>query len=273
MCLDGTESNNLIHKIEAEMPDLQNILIRWRCAKFWSTIDIVQMFWSSQTHPSDADLQHGVWRFKPDEELMLYQFCRMVMGLTNSPGLARLALIELSKKFANEFPKTIQVLEQDTYMDNSNVLGETEDEVITKSKEVIDCLDRGSFRLGKILPDSKAIMNKMPEECLDPSLKDALERKESVIQGVIGERITFQHPNNEDAILTDGKQLGVHFSINLEKEESSMTYDHWHQGDGTEKLTKREAARSYAKAWNPLHELGPITNPKKACLSKIWKLQ
>ena len=34
MCLDGTESNKLLYKFESEMPDLMDILIRWRCSKF-----------------------------------------------------------------------------------------------------------------------------------------------------------------------------------------------------------------------------------------------
>ena len=30
MCLDGTESNKLLYKIEADMPGLQDILISWK---------------------------------------------------------------------------------------------------------------------------------------------------------------------------------------------------------------------------------------------------
>ena len=30
MCLDGTQSNKLLYKFESEMPDLMDILLRWR---------------------------------------------------------------------------------------------------------------------------------------------------------------------------------------------------------------------------------------------------
>ena len=114
LCLDGTESNKLIHKIEAAMPLLHDILIRWRCAKYWATVDVVKMFWSIQTHDSDARLQHCVWRENPEAKLLLYIFSRMVMGLTNSPGLARLVLVELAKQYEDHFSNAKTVLEKDT---------------------------------------------------------------------------------------------------------------------------------------------------------------
>ena len=49
MWLDGTEHNRLIYKIQSDMPELQDLLMRWKVAKVWCTIDIVKMFWSIQT--------------------------------------------------------------------------------------------------------------------------------------------------------------------------------------------------------------------------------
>ena len=99
MCLDGTESNKLLYKIEADMPDLQDILISWKTAKEWCTVDIVKMFWTIETSPNDAKLQHCLWRDSKEEELLLYLFKRVVMGLSDSPGIASLVLIELANRF------------------------------------------------------------------------------------------------------------------------------------------------------------------------------
>ena len=71
MCLVGTESNKLIHKINTAMPELRDILMRWKSSSQWCTIDIVKMFWSIQTHKDDAKLQHCVWRDHKDEKLIL----------------------------------------------------------------------------------------------------------------------------------------------------------------------------------------------------------
>ena len=61
--------------------------------------------------------------------------------------------------------------------------------------------------------------------------------------------------------------------MDLDKEESNLTYDHWWESHDPSVLTKKMVARSYARAWNPLQEMGPIINPGKVCLSKIWSLQ
>ena len=39
--------------------------------------------------------------------------------------------------------------------------------------------------------------------------------------------VPFKHPTIEDAVVKDAKQLGVHFEMDLDKEESNLTYDHW----------------------------------------------
>ena len=69
------------------------------------------------------------------------------------------------------------------------------------------------------------------------------------------------------------KQLGIHIALDLKEEETYLTYNHWYNPTENEKLTKRIVARTFATAWNPLQEMGPLTNPGKMCLSKIWKLQ
>ena len=83
----------------------------------------------------------------------------------------------------------------------------------------------------------------------------------------------YQHPRIEDLIIEDTKQLGVNFEINLDKQESNLTYAHWANQLEENIFSKRSVAKSYASAWNPLHEMGPLTNSDKVCLSKIWKLQ
>ena len=104
MCLDGTQANKLIYKILSEMPEIMDILMRWKISNYWFTVDIRQMFWSVMTHPRDAELQHCVWRENPKAPLKLYLCTRMVMGLNNSPGLARLTLLKNAEDNQEEYP-------------------------------------------------------------------------------------------------------------------------------------------------------------------------
>ena len=93
---------------------------------------------------------------------------------------------------------------------------------------------------------------------------------------MLGVPVEYNHPNINDVVVENTKQLGIHISLDLKEETCYLTYDHWYNPNETIKkgvLTKRMVARSFATAWNPLQEMGPLTNPGKVCLSKIWKLQ
>ena len=139
--------------------------------------------------------------------------------------------------------------------------------------QAVDCLKKGSFQSGKILSDSKWVLNSLPEDTLHPAILNAVQNKEDFVTGVLGNPVLFNHPTIEDAVVKDAKQLGVHFEIDLGKEDSYLTYTHWHESHNDDTLTKRIVARGFAKAWNPLHEMGPLINPGKVCLFKIWSLQ
>ena len=71
-------------------------------------------------------------------------------------------------------------------------------------------------------------------------------------------------------------ELGIHISLDLKGETCYLTYNNWYNPNETIKkgvLTKRMVARSFATAWKAIQETGPLTNPRKLYLSKIWKLQ
>ena len=92
----------------------------------------------------------------------------MVIGLSNSPGLARLVLLHNAKENAETHPDVYKVIHDNTYMDDSVVFGNTEDEVSRIATQVVDCLRKGSFKSGKILSDSKAALNALPKDANHP---------------------------------------------------------------------------------------------------------
>ena len=276
MCLDGTAANKLIYKIKSDMPEIMDILMRWKTSNFWCTVDIRKMFWSILTHQEDAELQYCVWRTSPKAPLNLYLFRRMVMGLNNSPGLARLTLLKNAADNKAKYPSVQEIIRKDTYMDDSVINGATVKDVINKTTETIACLKQGSFEAGKILTDNQKIIEALPKESLHPSIIEAIENKSDTCNHVLGVPIEYGHPNMNDVVIENTKQLGIHISLDLKEETCYLTYNHWHNPKDTTKkevLTKRMVARCFATAWNPLQEMGPLTNPGKVCLSKIWKLQ
>ena len=95
------------------------------------------------------------------------------------------------------------------------------------------------------------------------------EKNESV-EVVRGETIAFPHPKLDDVVIEDAKALGIHFKMDLKNEQSYLTFSYWAIKE--EILTKRNVARSYARCWNPLFDLAPVTNPAKVAISKMWEL-
>lgn len=69
----------------------------------------------------------------------------------------------------------------------------------------------------------------MPKEAIHPSIKEAITNIDpSKIKGGKGDDFNvFRHPKIEDLVIEHTKQLGVHFSIDLVKEEGHLTYTHW----------------------------------------------
>ena len=139
----------------------------------------------------------------------------------------------------------------------------------------INCPDKGNFPSVKIMSDSKKILSEMPQEAIHPTILEAIKGNTNTeINGVEGDDIEiFNHPNIDEVIIEETKQLGVHFAINLNEGRSYLTYKHWSDALEDEVLTKRVIAKAFASAWNVLNEMSPLTNQGKLCLSKVWKLQ
>ena len=104
----------------------------WCTYKYWGSIELVKMFWNMLTEENDANLQHCACRFSKDDKLILYKFILVVMVLSDSPGLFRLALTELAAKFKPEYSLVPDIIEEDTYMDGLNVIGHSEKLLLKK---------------------------------------------------------------------------------------------------------------------------------------------
>ena len=95
---------------------------------------------------------------------MLFKFLRIVMGLTSSPGLARMVLLHLAKLMQKKYPLVYNVISSDTYIDDAGVFGDSIEQVIETATHVIQCLQEAAVKSGKILTDIRAIMRSIPKD-------------------------------------------------------------------------------------------------------------
>ena len=124
------------------------------------------------------------------------------------------------------------------------------------------------------MSDNKKVLSAIPNEMLHPLVIEGLKlnetEKNDSVEVVRGETIAFPHPKLDDVVIEDAKALGIHFKMDFKNEQSYLTFSHWAIKE--EVLTKRNVARSYARCWNPLFDLAPVTNPAKVAISKMWEL-
>ena len=177
------------------------------------------MFWSILTDESDCKLQQCIFRFSKEEKIKLYLFVRCVMGMCDSPGLARLVLLKLAEKLKDEFPMAKETIKKQTYMDDIEVVGNDEETVAKEALNLIEFFRRGSFKAGKILSDNKKVLSAIPNEMLHPLVIEGLKLNEmennDSVEVVRGETIAFPHPKLDDVVIEDSKALGIHFKIDL----------------------------------------------------------
>ena len=80
---------------------------------------------------------------------------------------------------------------------------------------------------------------------------EAIENKSDTCNHVLGVPIEYGHPNMNDVVIENTKQLGIHISLDLKEETCYLTYNHWHNPKDTTKkevLTKRLVTRCFATA-------------------------
>ena len=176
--------------------------------------------------------------------------------------------------FEMVYPLVSPIIDDDTYMDDSTALGQTESEVSEKCRQLIHCLKEGSFETSKALSDNKHILENLPSEVIHPSLIEQMnDGDQQEFQHKKADVAQIEHPVYKEVVLGDAKALGLHFKIDLNAQRSFLTYEHWKLEPIKEGLSKRHVARMFARCWNPLQEMAPVTNPAKVCLSKLWNLQ
>ena len=100
------------------LPDLAELLTGWRKYRFVFVSDIEQMFRQIRVHPDDQKFQQIVWRYNSNDEIKTYSLQAVTYGMVSSPFLAIRVLRQLAIDEGHNFPLAVQVLNEETYMDD-----------------------------------------------------------------------------------------------------------------------------------------------------------
>lgn len=129
--------------------DLIEIIMRLRRWKIGINADIKQMFRQVKIVPEQWNLQRVFWRGNEHEPLREYWIVVVIYGNASSPHCAVRALIEGASIYKNEFPRAVEAIKNDFYMDDSLSGAQTVGEAIQLAKEMKFILSRSGFSLCK----------------------------------------------------------------------------------------------------------------------------
>ena len=99
-------------------PDLYSIVLRLRTHQVTFTADIAKMYRQINVHPQDRDLQRILWRYSSEEFIQDYKLVTVTYGTSSAPYLATRCLRKLADGNKCQYPKAVQVLSNDIYVDD-----------------------------------------------------------------------------------------------------------------------------------------------------------
>ena len=131
-------------------PLIFDILIRNRMNKLCVLADIKKAFLQIRIHEMDRDAQRLIWyKDLKKMELMELRFTRVIFGSSSSPYILGATIKKHISKYKDTFPKIVLALEEDTYVDDLQAGGETEEELIRFKNESSQILTEAGFQLHK----------------------------------------------------------------------------------------------------------------------------
>ncbi|XP_077280429.1 uncharacterized protein LOC143907486 [Temnothorax americanus] len=105
------------------LPNLADVLLRWRRWRYVLATDMEKMYRQILVHPEDRDLQRIFWRYKITDEIQEYLLNTVTYGLTCAPFLAMRSVQQLAEDEKKLFPLAAIALLIDRYMDDLCMAG------------------------------------------------------------------------------------------------------------------------------------------------------
>lgn len=141
--------------------DLSVTIMRFRRHKIAINADIKKMFRQIRLVPEQWDLQRIFWRANSNERLREYHLVTVIYGQASSPYLAVKCMLEGAAEMKEEFPKAVEIIRNDFYMDDCASGARNESEAIQLAKDVKYILEKSCFDLCKWRSNSNRLVQEL----------------------------------------------------------------------------------------------------------------
>ena len=131
------------------LTNLHGLLLRFRSNIVAAAGDIKKMYYMVRVAKEDEYMQLFLWRWKDEDCLKYYSLTRLVMGNKPSGPISCVAVNETAKlfDFQERFPAAYNALTNNSYVDNTFVMGSDLESVKKHIQETEFVASKGEFFL------------------------------------------------------------------------------------------------------------------------------
>jgi hypothetical protein len=237
----GLALNDILHSGKNLQFELTNILLNLRFYPIILSADVKQMYHQIIVKEEHRCYQRILYRFKPNEDLKIYEFTRVCFGLKCSPFLALRTIRQLASDECHEFPQAAEVVNRDIYMDDVATSVSTVNEAVTLSRQLIDLFKAGGFDLVKFTSNSSDVLKEIPESS---RLSQNIQFGEKDLLKILG-------------LCWDPAQDVFTFRVNMD----------------SHKCTKRTMLSTIARLWDIMGFVAPVILYAKLLVKQLWLLK
>jgi ribonuclease HI len=233
--------NDAIHAGPKLQRELFDVLIRFRRNPVAIVCDITEMFLQIELAPEDRPYHRFLWRsMDRDKPPDIYEFKRVVFGVSASPFLAQLVTQEHAKEHQTDLPLAAETVLKSTYMDDSMDSVENESLGVELYQQLTQLWSGAGMHAKKWLSNSLKVLENIP-----------IEDRASEID---------LNKGGLPSIKTLGLMWIASQDVFTFKVDTPII----------DKVTKRTFLSQVARLFDPLGLIAPFTTTAKILLQEMW---
>ena len=280
----GVSLNDCLATGQNLNPELVQLLLQYRTHEVALIGDIEKAFLQIFIQESDKDLCRFFWYDDPcseNREIVEYRMTRVLFGLNCSPYLLAATVKHHCKKYKEEFPKTVESLLTQMYVDDWVTGGDSVEEAFSKYQQGTEILAKGGFALRKWKTNSvelhKEIYNTADQEEEVHLMGDDISkilgvkwctRRDALVYGF--KDFVTEAKRIETIGLTKRTLLSLNMRVfdplglisPIVIEAKLMVQDLWRAGIGWDQLVPQKIQLQWEKWLHGLEEVEEIVFPR-----------
>ena len=283
--------NDCLEKGPNLVPHLFDVVVKFRGYPVGIVADVEKAFHQIEINPDDRRMLWFDDIRKEHPDIVEYQFCRLVFGLTPSPAILNSVIQRHLESHKTKEPEVVALLQESFYVDDL-VGGAMEDgQALEIYEKANDIMNSGGFKLPKWNSNSTILRTKVASELKCSKVDETvltemkpLGSKQDVFTNSTGKENRTERDSNEanDDILSARSEadddtgtkpkcsikiLGLNWNVNTDEIQYDLTA--LVNFAATLNPTKRSVLRLAAKVFDPLGFLTPFTISMKVLFQTL----